>query len=114
MGKIANNIYAFASRYKYLIVIIFGVLIVCFIDENSLMRRIEYQFEINDLKEQISKYNKQYESDAKRLKNLSRNPKLIEKIAREQYFMKADDEDIFVLSDDVLEPTEEESDGTEQ
>ena len=25
----------------------------------------------------------------------------MEKIARERYFMKADDEDIFVLSDDV-------------
>jgi cell division protein FtsB len=29
------------------------------------------------------------------------NPKAIEKIARERYFMKADDEDVFVLSDDV-------------
>ena len=28
------------------------------------------------------------------------NPKAITKIARENYFMKADDEDIFVLSDD--------------
>ena len=27
-------------------------------------------------------------------------PKAMEKIARERYFMKADDEDIFVLSDD--------------
>ena len=31
---------------------------------------------------------------------LDSNPKAIEKIARERYFMKADDEDIFVLSDD--------------
>ena len=28
----------------------------------------------------------------------------MEKIARERYFMKADDEDIFVLSDDQREP----------
>jgi cell division protein FtsB len=31
---------------------------------------------------------------------LEDNPKEIEKIARERYFMKAEDEDIFVLSDD--------------
>jgi cell division protein FtsB len=31
---------------------------------------------------------------------LKRDPKAIEKIARERYFMKADGEDIFVLSDD--------------
>ena len=35
-----------------------------------------------------------------RLRELETNPKAIEKIARERYFMKADDEDIFVLSDD--------------
>ena len=34
------------------------------------------------------------------LKELKHNPKAITKIARERYFMKADDEDIFVLSDD--------------
>ena len=28
------------------------------------------------------------------------DPKAIARIARERYFMKADDEDIFVLSDD--------------
>ena len=28
------------------------------------------------------------------------DPKAIERVAREDYFMKADDEDIFVLSDD--------------
>ena len=38
--------------------------------------------------------------DSKRLKELNRNPDAIAKIARERYFMKADDEDIFVLSDD--------------
>jgi cell division protein FtsB len=31
---------------------------------------------------------------------LNRNPKAMERIARERYFMKHDDEDIFVLSDD--------------
>ena len=31
---------------------------------------------------------------------LEADPKAMEKIARERYFMKADDEDIFVLEDD--------------
>ena len=41
-----------------------------------------------------------YNKDMRELRMLDRNPKAIEKIARERYFMKADDEDIFVLSDD--------------
>ena len=34
---------------------------------------------------------------------MDKNPKAMERIARERYFMKADDEDIFVLSDDDRE-----------
>ena len=37
------------------------------------------------------------------IRELNRNPKAMEKIARERYYMKADDEDIFVLSDDDRE-----------
>ena len=35
---------------------------------------------------------------------MSKDPKAMEKIARERYFMKADDEDIYVLSDDERGP----------
>lgn len=70
------------------------------LDENSFMKRIEYSYQINDLKAEIEKYDRQYQHDTKQLKELRRNPKAIAKIARERYFMKADDEDIFVLSDD--------------
>lgn len=95
-----SPLFNFLSRYKYSIVIVVGVLVVGFIDDNSFLKRIEYHFHINDLKAEIERYNTQYQEDSKRIKELNRNPKAIEKIARERYFMKADDEDIFVLSDD--------------
>ncbi len=79
-----------------------GVLIVGFVDENSFLKRIDYEFQIRDLKSQIEDYNRRYENDSRQLRELNRNPKAIEKIARERYFMKADDEDIFVLSDDRI------------
>ncbi len=88
------------SHYKYIITIVIGVLVVGFLDENSFMQKIKYEFEIRDLQEEINKYNASYERDARQLRMLRSNPKNIEKIARERYFMKADDEDIFVLSDD--------------
>jgi cell division protein FtsB len=46
------------------------------------------------------------QKNKERIRQLEDNPKEIEKIAREQYFMKADDEDIFVLSDDEVEQKE--------
>lgn len=88
------------SHYKYAITIVTGIAVVVFLDDNSIMRWLEYEWQIKDLKEEINKYNSMYERDSKQLHMLERSPKSIEKIARERYFMKADDEDIFVLSDD--------------
>ena len=39
----------------------------------------------------------------RQIHELNHNPKAMERIARERYFMKHDDEDIFVLSDDNRE-----------
>lgn len=96
----------FIGHNKYWIVCILGVLIVGFLDENSLLQHARNRAVVSDLKEQIETYNAQYERDEKKLKELKRNPKAITKIARENYFMKADDEDIFVLSDDNKQETD--------
>lgn len=95
-----NVILNLLDHYKYLIVIVGGILIVGLIDENSFLKRIQLEWQIIDLKAEIEKYNKQNEKSSKRLRELKRDPSAIKKIARENYFMKADDEDIFVLSDD--------------
>ncbi|MCI1732199.1 MAG: septum formation initiator family protein [Prevotella sp.] len=100
MASRLSVVWGFISHYKYLVVGVLGVLIVGFIDENSFMRRIQLELQISDLQSNIKKYNKQYEDDSRQLREIRRNPKTIEKIARERYFMKADDEDIYVLSDD--------------
>lgn len=100
MSKIAGHIWNFISHFKYHIVVVCGVAIVGFLDEESIMKRLEYEYRIASLKEEIAKYNKRHEAASRILKDMERNPKAIGKIARERYFMKADDEDIFVLSDD--------------
>lgn len=107
MNNRLNIIWNFISHYKYLIVIALGILIVGFIDENSFVQRVQYELQISDLKADIKKYNAQNEADTKRLREIRRNPKTIEKIARERYFMKADDEDIYVLSDDEQHTTDQ-------
>ena len=105
----SNPIYTFLSQNKYWIVLIFGVLVVGIFDENSFVQRVKYEMQIKELQEQIDKYNAQYDRDQTQLKELRRNPKAITKIARERYFMKADDEDIFVLSDELPTATENET-----
>ena len=95
-----KGVLRFLGHNKYWIVIIIGVLVVGVVDENSFLKRVQLESKISDLKDQVEEYNRQYDRDMTRLRELETNPKAIEKIARERYFMKADDEDIFVLSDD--------------
>ena len=108
--KVLYNIKTFALKVwhsqalKYAIVCVSGVLIVGFLDENSVWSHIKNQRHISELEEEIGKYNAAYERDQAQIRELNKNPKAMEKIARERYFMKADDEDIFVLSDDDRTP----------
>jgi len=85
---------------KYAVVCIIGVLLVGFLDENSLLSHFKNRQRIAELSEEKEKYEENFKRDQAQIKELDRNPKAIEKIARERYYMKTDDEDIFVLSDD--------------
>ena len=101
-------IFNFLGHYKYLIVVVLGCIMVGFVDDNSMLRRLQLQMQITDLQEEIEKYRSMNDADTKQLRDLQRDSRAVEKIARERYFMKADDEDIFVLSDDLLPETEKE------
>ena len=52
------------------------------------------------MERQIEMYKSRHEADSKLLRELRNDPKTIERIARERYFMKSADEDIYVLSDE--------------
>lgn len=99
MSKL-SVVWSILARNKYLITIVVGVAVVGFIDDNSYLQRIRYELQISEMKSEIERYNLQNEQSMRALDALRRNPKAIEKIARERYFMKSDDEDIYVLSTD--------------
>jgi cell division protein FtsB len=85
---------------KYAVVCIVGVLFVGFLDENSVLSHLNNKKRISDLEKEIEYYEGVNQSNKDKIHQLQENPKAIEKIARERYFMKTDEEDIFVLSDD--------------
>jgi len=99
--KHLNRLWGVVCRFKYVIVIVLGVIVVGFVDENSVLRHARNVSRISELGEEIDRYRGIYERDNDELRMLERNPKAIERIARERYFMKSADEDIFVLSDDL-------------
>ena len=93
-----------STLLKYGVVTAFAVVFIGFVDENSVLSHMKNQRRIALLEEEIAEYTANYERAQAQIRELDRNPKAMEKIARERYFMKADDEDIFVLSDDNRVP----------
>ena len=101
-----------SQALKYAVVCVVGVLIVGFLDENSLWNHLKNRQRIAELTEEKARYHADYERDKAQIRELDRNPKAMEKIARERYLMKADDEDIFVLREENDEPEETVNDET--
>lgn len=97
-----NTFWNYIARHKYLLTIIFGLALVCVIDENSLRKYATYQLRINELKSEIEAYEQQFERDSVRLRALTNDPKGVERIARERYFMKRPNEEIFIMSTDEM------------
>jgi cell division protein FtsB len=95
---------------KYVVVAVIAVVLVGFVDENSVWRHLRNKQYISELQEEIDIYTERYHRDQAQIHKLDSDPKAIQKIARERYFMKADDEDIFVLSDDEKPFTQNDSD----
>lgn len=98
MSKLMT-LWKYIRRHKYLITVVAFLVIIVFLDENSLIQRAQHRQEINDLTSEIAKYRKQYEEDTQRLKELTNSPEALEKIAREKYFMKKPNEDIFIFEE---------------
>lgn len=89
---------------KYIVITVVGVLLVGVVGENSLLAHMRNISRCHELEAEIATYEGRYRDDMRQIRMLNRNPKNMERIARQRYFMKHDDEDIFVLSDDVREP----------
>lgn len=93
------TLWTFFCRYKYLFTLVGFVVIVGFLDENSIVRRFKYANEINRLNSEIEKYREDYELTTERLNELLVDSGAIERIAREKYLMKKPNEDVFVFED---------------
>jgi cell division protein DivIC len=68
-----------------------------FFDKNNLLDRISNLRLLSDLKEVEEYYIVQNRQDSIRIQELMTNSENLEKFAREQYFMKKNNEDIFVI-----------------
>ncbi|MBO9592059.1 MAG: septum formation initiator family protein [Niabella sp.] len=73
--------------------------IMLFLDKNDLFSIMERRKELNDLELSKEHYNKELIELHKIKNDLETDPATIEKLAREKYLMKRNNEDIFLTED---------------
>ncbi|MGJ8736586.1 FtsB family cell division protein [Zobellia laminariae] len=80
----------------YVLVLTVFVVWMLFFDTNSLLIHLELKKEIQKLEKQQEFLKDEIANDKKILKKLS-DPEELEKFAREQYFLKKKDEEIYLI-----------------
>ena len=73
-----------------------------FFDQNSLFTHLELDKQISDLERDEAYFKQNLENEDKKLKVLIENPAEIERIAREKFYLKKDNEDIFIIQQDTI------------
>lgn len=89
-----------ALRNKYILTALLFLLWLLLFDQNNLSERRKITREYNQLLEEKEYYQNKIEEDSRRIEELKTDDDNLEKFAREQYMMKKDNEDIFVIADD--------------
>lgn len=84
-------------RNKYVITFLIFYLWLYFFDQHSIWERKGNENTIESLAKEKSYFIEKIENDKNRIQELKTNKKNLEKFAREQYLMKKENEDIFIL-----------------
>ena len=84
-------------KNKYFLVTIAFLVWMIFFDTNDLFSQYQYHQQVSKLKLELDFYQKETAKVRKDLDELTSNPQMLEKFAREKYLMKRDNEDVFVI-----------------
>lgn len=78
-------------------VLLFVVVMLFLFSDSNVKKRIDCDREIRSLKKQIEFYRNKTEEDKTKLYELRSNKENLEKFARENYFMKKENEEVFII-----------------
>ena len=84
-------------KNKYIIAIILVLIWLLFFDNNNFIQQVKFSKELNKLEKEREYYIREIEKDSIMKKELEENPEALERFAREQYYMKKENEDIFII-----------------
>ena len=94
--KFWHIVYSILTNKYLLVFAVFAVWII-FFDQHNLVDRYKSKEHLNQLKQDTVFYQKKIRSDREKMRLLKTNPQNLERFAREQYLMKAPDEEVFII-----------------
>ncbi|MBR3633779.1 MAG: septum formation initiator family protein [Bacteroidaceae bacterium] len=95
-----KRFFRYLGRHKYATTIVIFVALIAYLDSNSLYNRYQLYKEEVALKAEIEAYRSQYERDTRLYMELQRDPNAVVRIAREKYYMKNENEDVYIFEED--------------
>jgi cell division protein DivIC len=99
-SKLKKNKWFRIFSNRYFLILTFFVVWMVFFDANSLLVHRELNKEIRDLENSRDYFQNEITKDKEFLEKLQDDEEL-EKFARETYFLKKENEEIFIIEDDT-------------
>ena len=98
MSRIKDFYNKYLSRINayWLVTIVFFALTFV-MGDSSLYKRYTYDEKIRSLEKEIKHYQKEIEIKSKKLNDLHTDKEGLERFAREEYFMKKPNEDVYII-----------------
>lgn len=84
---------------KYIIVTLIFAVFLIFIDQYNVFNQIKTYKKLKESEKKVEFYEKEIDEQKKLLHDLKKDTLLMEKIAREEYMMKRDNEVIYLMED---------------
>ena len=91
----------FFLKNKYAVALTAFFIWILFFDNNNVISQFRLIFTLNDLHKQEAFYLEEIKNDSTALFVLRNDPASLEKFARENYLMKKDNEDIFLIVEEA-------------
>ena len=84
-------------KNKYILTLLIFLVWITFFDQNNLVDRFRQMNRQEELKDEKEYYLNKIHRDSVKLHQLKTNKENLEEFAREEYYMKRENEDIFII-----------------
>jgi len=88
-----------AGLNKYWLVTILFLAVTFLVGDSNLYNRYKYDEKIHFLENEISRQKKEIEQNKQKIQELKTDREGLERFAREEYLMKKESEDIFIVDE---------------